>query len=305
MISSIKRILRPLYVPAVNGWRRLCLRIKYPLHIMNSRRTIKYVIKNRCSVARFGDGEFALMLDQKSIGFQTDSREIAMRLRGVLEEENSNLLLCIPRCLVTVSGLKKPFPANYWATWCILDDHYEKIALFLHNTKGKSQRYGDAMMTRPYMDWMRRSHAEGIFPLLRKIWEGRELLIAEGEQTRLGVGNDLFAGAKSIKRILTPACNAFSVYEKILNTIKKEYKDELILLAVGPTATVLAADLSKMGMQAIDIGHIDIEYMWYLMGAKEKIAIPGKYTNEVHEGHVYTECYDKEYQQQIIARIDL
>ena len=42
----------------------------------------------------------------------------------------------------------------------------------------------------------------------------------------------------------------------------------LILLALGPTATVMAYNLAQKGYQAIDIGHIDIEYEWYRMGAK-------------------------------------
>jgi hypothetical protein len=32
--------------------------------------------------------------------------------------------------------------------------------------------------------------------------------------------------------------------------------DKLILIALGPTATVLAYDLAKKGYQAIDIGHL-------------------------------------------------
>lgn len=36
------------------------------------------------------------------------------------------------------------------------------------------------------------------------IWEGRELLIVEGETSRLGVGNELFSKVRSIRRILCP-----------------------------------------------------------------------------------------------------
>ena len=39
-------------------------------------------------------------------------------------------------------------------------------------------------------------------------------------------------------------------------------KSVLFLVALGPTATVLAYDLSKIGYQAIDIGHIDISFVW-------------------------------------------
>lgn len=52
------------------------------------------------------------------------------------------------------------------------------------------------------------------------------------------------------------------------------------------TATALSYDLTKDGYQAIDIGHIDLEYMWMKMGAKTQCAIPGKYVNEVPFGDV-------------------
>ena len=78
--------------------------------------------------------------------------------------------------------------------------------------------------------------------------------------SRLGVGNDLLDNAKSIKRILGPSRQAFSKYDEILDEAKKLDKDVLILLALGPAATCLAYDLHKLGYQAVDIGHVDVEY---------------------------------------------
>ena len=78
----------------------------------------------------------------------------------------------------------------------------------------------------------------------------------------------------------------------------------MIIMALGPTATVLAADFAMMNMQALDIGHIDIEYEWYLQGAKERVAIPGKYTNEAPNGRDdIAACEDELYLSQIIDRI--
>lgn len=51
---------------------------------------------------------------------------------------------------------------------------------------------------------------------LRSIWDGRDVLIVEGELSRIGVGNDLFDGCHSIHRILCPKTNAFNRYDEIL-----------------------------------------------------------------------------------------
>lgn len=42
------------------------------------------------------------------------------------------------------------------------------------------------------------------------------------------------------------------------------------MISLGPTATVLAYDLFKAGYQAIDFGHVDVEYEWWRMGAHKK-----------------------------------
>ena len=78
----------------------------------------------------------------------------------------------------------------------------------------------------------------------------------------------------------------------------------MILLALGPTATILAYDLSVMGYQAIDIGHIDVEYEWFKLGTREKIPLKGKYVNEAGElGKQVLDVTDENYNNQIICYV--
>ena len=114
----------------------------------------------------------------------------------------------------------------------------------------------------------------------------------------------MLINAKSIKRIICPPLNAFYLYDKILKATLKISKDNLILIALGPTATVLAYDLTKYGYQAVDIGHTDIEYELYLRNATKIIPIPYKYVNEAKKGNVnISEVTDKNYTNQIIYKI--
>lgn len=75
------------------------------------------------------------------------------------------------------------------------------------------------------------------------------------------------------------------------------------MIALGMTATVLAYDLAKAGLWAIDIGHIDVEYEWFLRGATEKIALNGKFVNEAPGGREVAELNDPVYESQIIMEI--
>ena len=132
------------------------------------------------------------------------------------------------------------------------------------------------------------------------------IIIIEGDKTRMGLGNDLFNNTKSIKRIICPAVNAFNLYDKIISYVKKLNIDKknLILISLGPTATVLAYDIFKLGYQVIDLGHLDLQYEYYLRKAKKNIKIPNKYNNEVFGGDVnITPVTDPQYLNEIIYRI--
>ena len=98
--------------------------------------------------------------------------------------------------------------------------------------------------------------------------------------------------------------NAWSRYDEILSrvlTVSSEY--DVILIALGPTATVLAYDLGKSGLWAIDIGHLDVEYEWFLDKAQKKEPIKNKYVNEVSSFVVEDEILNDEYCKQIIYEI--
>lgn len=277
-------------------------RVFFRLPIMSSEKTIRYIQKHNCSIARYGDGEFSQMLHNYNIGFQSHSDALAQKLQETLCARNDNLLICVPKSLVSVRKCNKN-AKKFWLNWGKKNNQQVKITKLLRKHCGKSYRYGDALITRPYMDLESKKHAEKIFPLLKKLWEDRDLLIVEGEQTRLGVGNDLFHNAKSIQRILAPAKNAFASYDTLKKAIHTNFHGQLVLLALGPTATVLAADLSQNGIQAIDIGHIDIEYEWFLSGTKEKKAIEGKFVNEVGDGRNPADCKDEKYLSQIVCKV--
>ena len=139
---------------------------------------------------------------------------------------------------------------------------------------------------------------------LKKLWDKKDIVIIEGEYTRFGIGNNLLNNAKSIKRIICPSENSFNVYDIILKESIKIDKKKLILIALGPTATVLTYDLYKLGYQVIDVGHMDIEYEWYLRNTTKKIKINNKYVNEVNNGRKnITNIRDKNYLKQIITKI--
>lgn len=299
---KLKRFLLDQYELIYELHRRIVVRLFYKLPIMSTPKTIQYILDHQCSISRFGDGELYLMLQpSRNLGFQDGNPALAERLSNVFRQQSPNLLICLPQYMNSVYGCT-PACKKHWRNFGRYDRVHQRAVSFIRSAVNSKYRFGNSLLTRPYIDRSNKKKAGNTFSQIKQLWEGRDLLIVEGEKSRLGVGNDLFTNAKSIKRILAPATNAFDQYDDIVYAVCTHHSNELVLLALGPTATILAADLSQMGIQTLDIGHIDIEYEWFLQGAASKTTIIGKYTNE-HPGENIPECTDEEYLSQIICSV--
>lgn len=249
-----------------------------PIKVKSIDVSIDTLLRGRMSLARFGDGELAIM-NGRNIGFQDSTLELKEKLKYIIRAEDNNFMVAIPGPLKEIDSNFTEYAKTCW------ENHLQDGRISWIKYIKLRKEYYNALLTRFYMDYNNKENTVKWIGNIKKLWSNREIVIIEGDESKLGIGNDLFADTKSIKRILAPSKNAFSKYDEILNVVKKNIsKDKLILIALGPTATVLAYDLFKLGYQAIDIGHIDIEYEWYLRGATEKIKIPNKFVNEVSGG---------------------
>jgi len=275
------------------------LEILNSLNILSPGETLDEIINNKKSISRYGDGEFDIIFD-KNIGFQKIHKDIKKRLIDILNSNEEGLVIgLINSFKYSYLANQKDESAKYWIKY--INKNKYKLIKFLDINK----KYGSSYISRFYMIFK-----ENIIDIpkflkkLKMIWDEKDIVIIEGEKTRLGVGNDLFNNVNSIQRIICPAENAFAVYNKIYDEAIKIDKNKLFLISLGPTATILAYDLYKAGYQAIDIGHVDIEYEWYLRKATNKIKIENKYVNEVHNGKInITDVTDPKYYSQIIVKI--
>lgn len=262
------------------------------LQIMNSLESVKFIIDHKCSLSRFGDGELDSI---EGLGgeYQHPSLRLSSMLLECLQSDLPNHKVAIPNHLNYYEGKPKQ---GFWTNYVV--GHHKMFLRWLSFDKV----YLDTQLTRFYFEHKDKSHCAEHISLIKQIWEGRDVVIVEGAKTRSGIGNDLYANTKSIQRILGPALSGFAKYDDIYNYIVNNVcKDKLILLSFGITATVLAYELSKLGYQAIDLGHLDIEYEWFRMGAKDRVPVKGKFTNESAEGHNPSKCEDPIYIKQIIA----
>lgn len=270
---------------------------KLKIHSAND--TLDEIIINNKSISRFGDGEFSLIYGKDNY-FQNYNIKLRKRLIQILKSDEPNLLIGI-NIPYTNKSLERyiDIVKNYY--FKLINNNKYKIIKLLK----KNKEYYSSDITRFYIDFKDKTNVPNYIIKLRRIWEQKDVVIIEGDKSRLGIGNDLFNNMKSLYRILCPAKNAFKVIDKIINeVINKIDKNQLIMIALGATATVLAYDLYKIGYQVIDIGHIDIEYEWFLRNATNKLSIENKYVAEVDgDNKNFTKVKNDNYYKQIISII--
>ncbi len=299
LLDAVKNIAR------VNRWRIESLpyelrdpdyqeKVVFKPHIMSLEHTRDVIINSGKSITRFGDGEFGVIEGRNRWKFQSANEKLGNRLREVLESSDDGILI----------GLNPNFYKN-------LSELPEEAADGVRSYMRPEIRRFHASLLKPdrvYADALFHSmETEDDVKVLRKIWDNRDCVFVEGQHTRMGVGNDLFNNAKSVERVLCPSENAFERYDEIFKEVLNLPKDRLIMIALGPTASVLAYDLYKEGYRAIDVGHLDLVYEKYMMGASSlnEVVIPYKYcrVDESGERREIESTADSTYESQVIARI--
>lgn len=232
--------------------------------MVNATDTIKNLYSTRKSLVRFGDGEFNL-IEERGIGFQHASPEMAKRLAEVLKSDDENILVGIPDVFGSLEQYCQ-HSRSYWREF--LPKNRERIYSMLDMDK----TYYDACFTGYAIQATDTSdeELEKYYAEIRKIWDGRDVTFIKGK----GIENfehDIYDNAKSIKYIYAPKEHAFEKYDEILAEAKQEDKDRLLIVALGPTATILAYDLAKLGFQALDMGHMGKDYDWFKRKAEKNV----------------------------------
>lgn len=201
------------------------------------------------SLARFGDGEFVLA-EGKSIRTQRADLDLCVRLREILHGETGGCLVGIPNLCATLPPKKATFWKKYQRCTALLDP---------------TMAYVSAFVTRPdNAPWI---DAPNYWARVEALWQGRDVTLVRGEDPK-GTGGVSFlasdlTSARSVREIIGPAVNGWRSAASLLEQIGTP---DRVLLCFGPTATVLAVDLHRRGVQAIDLGHLGMFRRRHLAG---------------------------------------
>ncbi|MGL5963564.1 MAG: GT-D fold domain-containing glycosyltransferase [Fusobacteriaceae bacterium] len=224
---------------------------QYP-KILSTNDTVDWIIKNKGSITRYGDGEFDICFERNCSSFQNSSDKLKNRLLEILNSSNDKFMVCIPPFNSRYNNTKNCYgKLSFWEYYWL--KNFNEIKKIL-----KLKQYGNSFVSRSDVFY------ECDLEKVKKIWKNRKVIFVYGDNGRFEIKPELFNNIKESIEIKVSPKNAFSEYDQIMEKCLKYDKDYLFLLAIGQTATVLAFDLYKAGYQAIDIGHFPNSYDQYL-----------------------------------------
>jgi len=208
---------------------------KYP-EVLSEWDTMEAAV-NGTSLARYGDGELRLALEEgKHIAQEHDPR-MASELRYLLSAPaSSNLLVCIPNAQAPNGKPVMWGPTRY--------SHPRFVSLY-----NPRNVYGSSFVTRPdSAPWI---DNDPYWEMCRKLWYRKAVTLVIG--TRGGSLTHL-EHALSVRLIYGPERDAYREIDTIMERIGTP--GHTIILCLGPCATLLAARLAMKDQHAVDVGHL-------------------------------------------------
>lgn len=217
--------------------------MNYP-RVLSEWETVRQAVEEGYSLARFGDGELRLCLGEGKHIAQDQDKELSAELRHIARADIDGLLVCIPNAEAP-NG--KPV---MWGSTRYSAPRYVELYR-------PEMTYGSSFLCRPdSAPWI---DTTDYWLLCRKLWEGKHVVLVLGD--RGGSLTDLHHAA-SVTKIYGPERSAYAFADGLEEKIKSAARDDrllahkTVLLCLGPAATVLAYRLARVGIHAVDVGHL-------------------------------------------------
>ena len=190
-------------------------------------------VRRGASLARFGDGEFS-MCHGGHMKNQRYDATLSRLLREILRESG--------QCLVGIPNIHPSVPTPKRTSW---NKFLSRGAALLSD-----RTYHSAFISRPdSAPWI---DTPEYWEAVTQIWENRDVVLVRGSDK--GLTAEELTGARSVRVVTGFKQHSFSEYDRLMSDVGNH--DDLVILCLGATATVMAVELCEAGMQAVDLGHL-------------------------------------------------
>ena len=236
--ESVDQTIIQLYQTEIEEFIRA-----YP-KVWTEEQTIRHMLAHRSSICRYGDGEFKLIIGRRHKSFQDINQELNEKMLDVLRSDVANILIAI-------------HPVHdYESLGRIWQKYIIRMGGQILSLLDKNREYPSTGVFR-LLPLQSKAAFIARVQLIKQLWHNRKIVFVVGRNSRFTFEPELFNNVKSIDYIYAPPKNAFAQYTEIMNQVLQYDRDDyLILIVLGPTATVMAFDLAQRRYQAIDFGQM-------------------------------------------------
>lgn len=215
-------------------------------HQLGFAETVGALIDRPLSFARFGDGEFRLMLRAEyNLRFQPNSPQLQQALRDALTAPPQDHLL---------KGFPHVYRDLHWSG--VWGEIWRQVKPMLEGT----EQFGNSHVTRPiFFQVLGQTGVE----LWRQVWEGKRITVITGEGSRFELLDALFDNISDARHVASQPVGAWDDVPRLVDLMTSApagERPDLCLVALGPAGTVLTHRLAHHGLRAIDVGHISDSY---------------------------------------------
>lgn len=193
------------------------------------------------SYARFGDGEFRMICRiDHNLRFHKNSFELQAALSDALSNPAPNVLVGMPNVFLDL----------HWST--VYAEVWHDIRPLVEN----AEEFGNSHVTRPIAFQV---HGSELVEAWRSVWEDKNAVVVTGKGSRFDMNPALFSSLKSHEFVYSEPSDAFYDVPRVLRELIAS-SPEIVLISLGPAGSILANELARAGIQALDIGHLSASY---------------------------------------------
>lgn len=225
--------------------------------VMSAEDTLKEIATTQKSLIRYGEGELQPIDGGRAL-FQCPNERLGARLAEILQTDREDIVLCIQNWLWFWP--EKQLTRTQWDWWFLNRPRIRQIA---ERYLLKDKIYGETSVTHLYGSGAGSVDRDycGLYSTWRQIWDNKDIVVICGDRVFNKLEYNVFDNASSIEYLYVPTCDAFEEYDAIYARARAVAPHKLIVIMAGPTATVLAYDLTvNDGRRALDVGHLAKDY---------------------------------------------
>lgn len=206
--------------------------VRYP-KVNDEFATVQELLKGR-SIGRLGDGELAV-IDRRCGGRQDKaSAELSGELRAFVAAPHAD-------CMVGIPTMDKRGPK--YANW---SRHSNRFCARL----SPGVQYWSSFITRPdSAPWIGNLK---YVQLLCRLWDGKHAVVISGTRAA-SLLEVVQLSARKVTHVPTDVRNDYCNIDRYTDLARRA-KADVVILSIGPTATVLANRLAGLGVHAVDLG---------------------------------------------------